>query len=54
MNTSETLIYQNQDGNIKVDVRAGGINTGINLEIDNRASSWVKGSISSGNITIEN
>lgn len=37
-------------GNLKV----GGINTGKNLEIDNGASSWVKGSISSGNITIEN
>ncbi len=37
-------------GNLKV----GGINTGKNLEIDNGAASWVKGSISSGNITIEN
>lgn len=37
-------------GNLKV----GGINTGKNLEIDNGASEWVKGSISSGNITIEN
>jgi hypothetical protein len=37
-------------GNLKV----GGINTGKNLEIDNGASSWVRGSISSGNITIEN
>ncbi|WP_225587102.1 DUF4097 family beta strand repeat-containing protein [Algoriphagus sp. Y33] len=37
-------------GNLKV----GGINTGKNLEIDNDASAWVKGSISSGNITIEN
>lgn len=37
-------------GNLKV----GGINTGRNLEIDNGASDWVKGSISSGNITIEN
>lgn len=37
-------------GNLKV----GGINTGKNLEIDNNATSWVKGSISSGNITIEN
>ncbi|WP_439489646.1 DUF4097 family beta strand repeat-containing protein [Algoriphagus sp.] len=37
-------------GNLKV----GGINTGKNLEIDNDASSWVKGSISSGNISIEN
>lgn len=37
-------------GNLKV----GGINTGRNLEIDNDASEWVKGSISSGNITIEN
>lgn len=37
-------------GNLKV----GGTNTGKNLEIDNGASSWVRGSISSGNITIEN
>ncbi|MCE7057328.1 DUF4097 domain-containing protein [Algoriphagus sp. AGSA1] len=37
-------------GNLKV----GGINTGKNLEINNDASAWVKGSISSGNITIEN
>ncbi|MBN7815361.1 DUF4097 family beta strand repeat-containing protein [Algoriphagus pacificus] len=37
-------------GNLKV----GGINTGKNLEIDNGASSWVRGSISSGNIVIEN
>ncbi|MBN3582839.1 DUF4097 family beta strand repeat protein [Algoriphagus aestuarii] len=37
-------------GNLKV----GGINTGKNLEIDNGASDWVKGSISSGNIVIEN
>lgn len=37
-------------GNLKV----GGINTGRNLEIDNGSSDWVKGSISSGNITIEN
>jgi hypothetical protein len=37
-------------GNLKV----GGINTGKNLEIDNNSSNWVKGSISSGNITIEN
>lgn len=35
-------------------LRVGGINTGKNLEIDNGAASWVKGSISSGNITIEN
>ena len=35
-------------------LRVGGINTGKNLEIDNDASDWVKGSISSGNITIEN
>lgn len=35
-------------------LRVGGINTGKNLEIDNDASAWVKGSISSGNITIEN
>ncbi|SIN66334.1 DUF4097 family beta strand repeat-containing protein [Algoriphagus halophilus] len=37
-------------GNLKV----GGINTGRNLEIDNGSSDWVKGSISSGNIIIEN
>ncbi|WBL41702.1 DUF4097 family beta strand repeat-containing protein [Algoriphagus halophytocola] len=37
-------------GNLKV----GGINTGRNLEIDNGAADWVKGSISSGNITIDN
>jgi hypothetical protein len=37
-------------GNLKV----GGTNTGKNLEIDNGATSWVRGSISSGNITIEN
>ncbi|PZX61030.1 putative adhesin [Algoriphagus ratkowskyi] len=37
-------------GNVKV----GGINTGKNLEINNDSSKWVKGSISSGNITIEN
>lgn len=37
-------------GNLKV----GGTNTGKNLKIDNGASSWVRGSISSGNITIEN
>ncbi|MDI1322069.1 MAG: DUF4097 family beta strand repeat-containing protein [Algoriphagus sp.] len=37
-------------GNLKV----GGTNTGKNLEIDNGAASWVRGSISSGNITIEN
>lgn len=35
-------------------LRVGGINTGKNLEIDNGAASWVRGSISSGNITIEN
>ena len=35
-------------------LRVGGINIGKNLEIDNDASNWVKGSISSGNITIEN
>jgi hypothetical protein len=32
----------------------GSVNTGKSLEIDNGASSWVRGSISSGNITIEN
>ncbi|MDX5339796.1 MAG: DUF4097 domain-containing protein [Cyclobacteriaceae bacterium] len=37
-------------GNLKV----GGINTGKTLEIDNGASTWVKGNISSGNISIEN
>lgn len=37
-------------GNLKV----GGTNTGKTLEIDNGASIWVKGNISSGNITIEN
>lgn len=37
-------------GNLKV----GSVNTGKSLEIDNGASSWVRGSISSGNITIEN
>ena len=37
-------------GNLKV----GSISTGKNLEIDNDASAWVKGSISSGNISIEN
>lgn len=35
-------------------LKVGGINTGRNLEIDNGNSEWVKGSISSGNITIEN
>lgn len=35
-------------------LRVGGINTGKNLEIDNGAASWVRGSVSSGNITIEN
>ncbi|TDQ16582.1 putative adhesin [Algoriphagus boseongensis] len=37
-------------GNLKV----GGINTGKTLEIDNGASTTVRGNISSGNITIEN
>jgi hypothetical protein len=37
-------------GNVKV----GNISTGKSLEIDNGASTWVKGNISSGNITIEN
>lgn len=37
-------------GNLKV----GGTTTGKNLEIDNGAASWVRGSVSSGNITIEN
>lgn len=37
-------------GNLKV----GGSNSGKNLEINNGASSWVRGSVSSGNITIEN
>lgn len=35
-------------------LRVGGINTGKTLEIDNGASSWVRGNISSGNISIEN
>lgn len=35
-------------------LRVGGINTGKTLEIDNGAASWVRGSVSSGNITIEN
>jgi len=37
-------------GNLKV----GSTSTGKNLEIDNGVSSWVRGSVSSGNITIEN
>lgn len=37
-------------GNLKV----GGINTGKTLEIDNGAPTWVKGNITSGNITIVN
>ncbi|SEG46916.1 DUF4097 family beta strand repeat-containing protein [Algoriphagus boritolerans] len=37
-------------GNLKV----GGTNSGKTLEIDNGASSWVRGNISSGNITIVN
>lgn len=37
-------------GNLKV----GGVNTGKSLEIDNSAASWVKGNITSGNITIVN
>ena len=37
-------------GNVKV----GNISTGKSLEIDNRSGTWVKGSVSSGNITIEN
>ncbi|GAB3218071.1 DUF4097 family beta strand repeat protein [Algoriphagus aestuariicola] len=37
-------------GNLKV----GSINTGKTLEIDNGSSSWIRGNISSGNITIEN
>lgn len=37
-------------GNLKV----GGINTGKTLEIDNGAPNWIKGNISSGNISIEN
>jgi lia operon protein LiaG len=37
-------------GNLKV----GATSTGKNLEIDNGVSSWVRGSVSSGNITIEN
>ena len=37
-------------GNLKV----GSVNTGKSLEIDNGSTSWVRGNISSGNITIEN
>jgi hypothetical protein len=37
-------------GNVKV----GNIGSGKSLEIDNGSGPWVKGSISSGNITIEN
>ena len=37
-------------GNIKI----GGMNSGKTLEIDNGAGTWIKGSITSGNITIEN
>ena len=37
-------------GNLKV----GGINTGKTLQIDNGSSYWVKGNITSGNITIDN
>ena len=37
-------------GNLKV----GGINTGKTLEIENGSGPWVRGSISSGNITIVN
>jgi lia operon protein LiaG len=37
-------------GNLKV----GGSSAGKNLELDNGASDWVRGSISSGNITIVN
>ena len=37
-------------GNVKV----GGISSGKSLEMDNGSDAWVKGSITSGNITIEN
>lgn len=37
-------------GNLKV----GGTNTGKSLEIENGSGPWIKGTISSGNITIEN
>jgi hypothetical protein len=37
-------------GNVKV----GNVSTGKSLEMDNGSGPWVKGSISSGNITIEN
>jgi hypothetical protein len=37
-------------GNVKV----GNLSTGKSLEMDNGSGSWVKGKISSGNITIEN
>jgi lia operon protein LiaG len=35
-------------------LRVGGINTGKTLEMDNGSGPWVRGSISSGNITIVN
>jgi hypothetical protein len=41
---------KSSSGNLKV----GGINKSKTLEIDNGASTWVRGNISSGNITIEN
>lgn len=37
-------------GNLKV----GGVNTGKTLELDNGSGSWVRGNITSGNITIVN
>ncbi|WP_026967806.1 DUF4097 family beta strand repeat-containing protein [Algoriphagus terrigena] len=37
-------------GNLKV----GSVNTGKSLEIDNGSPNWIRGNISSGNITIEN
>lgn len=37
-------------GNLKV----GRVNTGKSLEIDNGSPNWIRGNISSGNITIEN
>jgi lia operon protein LiaG len=37
-------------GNLKV----GGVNTGKTLELDNGSGAWVRGNISSGNITIVN
>jgi lia operon protein LiaG len=41
---------KSSSGNVKV----GNVNTGKSLEINNGSGPWIKGSISSGNITIEN